>query len=70
MKNKTIEDILICPNCGAEAYEYNDDEISFSTTSTVFPAHAFIDCSCPKCGNGFRLCFEFEYNITKHWVRK
>lgn len=69
MKNKTIEDILVCPECGAEAYEYNIDEISF-TTSTLFPAHYFVDCSCPKCKKDFRLCFEFEYNITKHWVRK
>lgn len=69
MKNKTIEDILICPNCGSDdCYEYSTDEISFDAT-VILPAHYYVDCSCNNCGRDFRLCFEFEYNITKHWVR-
>lgn len=67
MKNKTIEDILICPDCGAEAYEYSTDEIEFNVGAG--PAHYYVDCSCPNCKKDFRLCFEFEYKITKHWVK-
>lgn len=69
MKNKTIEDILICPHCGSDnCFDYCTDEVDFSTGAG--PAHYYVDCHCNNCYKDFRLCFEFEYNVTKHWVRK
>lgn len=64
--SKSIEDVMICPNCGSEnCYCYSVDELDFSYGKGY---HA-TDCHCKECSKDFRLCFEFKYNITKSWVR-
>ncbi len=68
--NKTIDNIK-CPKCGAEIdfnnAAYNTDEIDFSYTGT---GHYNADCICPVCRKGFRMYFEFTYNITSEWSSK
>lgn len=66
MINKTIDDVMICPNCQSKnCYEYSTDEIEFSYDST---GHYFTDCHCKDCNDNFRLYTEFTYNITKSHI--
>lgn len=67
MDNKTIDDVMICPNCNSDdTYSYSTDEIEFSYDGT---GHYFVDCKCNKCNNNFRLYMRFNYNITQAYTR-
>lgn len=67
-KKITIDDVMICPNCqnDSESYEFNTDEIEFTECGT---GHYYTYCRCKNCGETYKLCAEFEYNITKSWTR-
>ena len=66
MENKTIDDVMICPNCKSDnCYHYNTDEIEFSNEGT---GHYFIDCQCIDCNHCFRLRAFFKYTITDIWT--
>lgn len=70
MKNKTIEDILICPYCGSDnCFCYDHDEVEFGKGG-LLDEHVIMNCDCKDCHKNFQVGFQFEYNITKHWVRK
>ena len=62
----TITDI-VCTKCGS----YNTtiigtDEIEFDPDGT---GHYFADVYCYDCNKSFRMCYNFEYKITKYWNR-
>ena len=64
---KSIDDVMICPYCGSDdCYEYSTDELGFDSDGT---GHYYVDCHCKKCNDGFRLCTEFEYSVTKSHTR-
>lgn len=66
MENKTIDDVMICPNCKSDnCYEYSTDEIEFSGDGT---GHYFVDCHCSNCKKDFRLRMFFKYTITDSWT--
>ena len=58
---------MICPDCNNDdCYIYNTDEIYFDLNGI---GYYYVDCHCNQCGNNFRLCTKFEYNIIKHYTR-
>lgn len=58
---KSIEDYLICPNCGADMKEYSTDELDFSIDNK---GHYIFDCWCPTCGIEKRVHMNFQYVVT------
>lgn len=60
----SIDDVLICPNCGGDLTITNDDELDFNS-NYLFKPHYNFDAYCPKCRKTGRICTEFEYKITK-----
>lgn len=64
----TIADAMECPKCGSpNCYEFSTDEINFDADGSGIYQ---VDCSCVDCKATFRLCMQFEYKVTKAWVRK
>lgn len=64
--SKTIEDVMICPNCGSDdCYQWDTDEIDFATGNE----HYYVYCKCNSCNKNFKLCMNFKYEITRYWAR-
>ena len=64
--NNTIYDFIKCPHCGNDnAYITGTDEIEFEYNT----GHYYFDCTCDECKKPFRTYIEFEYKVTKGWVR-
>ena len=62
----TIYDI-ICTKCGStNTTIIGTDEIDFETDGT---GHYYADVACCDCNKSFRMCYNFEYKITKFWYR-
>ena len=62
----TIDDI-ICTKCGSiDTTIIGTDEIEFNPDGT---GHYFADVYCYDCKKSFRMCYNFEYKITKSWHR-
>lgn len=68
MENKTIADLMICPNCGSDNCFCYDYDVHF-VKGDLLDAHAIMKCDCKDCHKSFQIGFQFEYNITKHWNR-
>lgn len=65
---KVLGDFIKCDKCGSSNSCYSDtDEFELYEYDNV--GHANIDYCCKDCGNRFRVCIEFTYNVTNGYVR-
>ena len=59
---KTIEDVMICPQCGSKnCYEDYTEEFGFGSDGTGF---YIVSCCCDECESDFQLHVDFEYNVS------
>lgn len=62
---KSIEDYLICPNCGHEMYDGSTNEgfINEARFGIENLGSWYVDLCCPHCKTTKRAYIDFEYKI-------